>query len=236
MKKLQHLVYWTIIYTSRKIPFSRNFISYASLYFYRLWRGKKKFLFQGKSYYYFYHIYNQTFASERIVEISIAKNIVDDYKNKKILEIGNVLSHYFKVNHDVVDRFEQGKNVINEDVARFKMKRKFDLIVSISTMEHVGYIGDDIREPEKFELGIKNLKRHLKKGGVLFVTLPIFFNPYLTNKIKTKKMPFNEEYFLTRISYLNEWKEVSFKEALKSPGYDDEFANSNSLYIGIFKK
>ena len=25
---------------------------------------------------------------------------------KKILEVGNVLSHYFRINHDVVDKYE----------------------------------------------------------------------------------------------------------------------------------
>ena len=58
---------------------------------------------------------------------------------KNIFEVGSVLSHYFPINHDVLDKYEKGHGVINQDVVDFKPHNKYDLIVSISTLEHVGF-------------------------------------------------------------------------------------------------
>jgi len=50
-----------------------------------------------------------------------------------------VLSHYFAVKHDIVDKYEIAPSVVNEDLVNFKPGKKYDLIVSISTLEHVGW-------------------------------------------------------------------------------------------------
>jgi hypothetical protein len=67
---------------------------------------------------------------------------VKRYKERNILEIGNVLSHYFPVNHDIVDKYEKADGVINQDVVHFYSPKKYDLIVSVSTLEHVGWDED----------------------------------------------------------------------------------------------
>ena len=41
--------------------------------------------------------------------------------------------------HDVLDKYEKGNNVINDDVVSFSTEVKYDLIVSVSTLEHVGW-------------------------------------------------------------------------------------------------
>jgi hypothetical protein len=38
----------------------------------------------------------------------------------------------------VLDKYEQAPGVINEDVVSFSPPQKYDLIVSVSTLEHVG--------------------------------------------------------------------------------------------------
>jgi hypothetical protein len=100
---------------------------------------KQKFSFNGQKYAYFIHEYNTTYKNERAVEIPIFKNILDANSNKKILEIGNVLSHYFKINHKVVDKYEKSPGVINKDALTYQSKNKYDLILAISTFEHIGF-------------------------------------------------------------------------------------------------
>ena len=67
---------------------------------------------------------------------------------KKILEVGNILSHYFSVNHDIVDKYEKDVDVINQDIIDYHPNKKYDLIVSISSLEHVGE-DETPREPKK---------------------------------------------------------------------------------------
>jgi len=65
--------------------------------------------------------------------------MVRKYRGKNILEIGNVLSRHIKLEHDILDKYETAKGVINEDIVDFKSEKKYDLIISISTLEHVGW-------------------------------------------------------------------------------------------------
>jgi cyclopropane fatty-acyl-phospholipid synthase-like methyltransferase len=160
---------------------------------------------------------------------------VEKYKNKKILEIGNVLSHYIETAHDVLDKYELAPGVINEDVVDFRPKKKYDLIISVSTMEHVGWTYGEKRDSKKFLKGLNNLKSLLKKNGKIVVTFPVHYREDLTNLIRTNKMPLKEEYFLKRVSYLNDWKQIDKAEALAGAAYEGHFANANVLYVGMSK-
>src|SRR5579862_3955384 len=62
---------------------------------------------------YFYHRYNATWCCERAVEIPLICSFLESAKEQSTLEIGNVLAHYFPINHDVVDKFERGTFVFN---------------------------------------------------------------------------------------------------------------------------
>jgi hypothetical protein len=87
--------------------------------YYRLFKASRTFTFQGEVYRYFYHPYNITWRNERAVEVPIVWKIVNKYVGRNVLEVGNVLSHYFPVHHDVLDKYEKAKGVINEDVVEF---------------------------------------------------------------------------------------------------------------------
>ena len=109
-----------------------------SLDFYLSIRPPGYFFFRGEKLSYLRHAYNQAFENERTVEVPIIWDIVKKSGAARILEIGNVLQNYHpEARHDVLDKYEKGKGVINEDVAQFRPDKKYDLIVSISTMEHV---------------------------------------------------------------------------------------------------
>jgi len=81
----------------------------VSYLFYKLFRSSRTFTFNGKEYKYFIHTYNPTWRKERSVEIPIIKEIVRKFKGKEILEVGNVLSHYYPVNHDILDKYRKNK-------------------------------------------------------------------------------------------------------------------------------
>jgi hypothetical protein len=215
--------YWTTVF----IP------SYFKYIYYRLTDKSRTFRFKKYDYKYFNHWYNTTWNNERTIEIPIICRYLSENMDDNILEIGNVLSHYFKINHDVVDKYEKAEGVINEDVVDFQTSKKYNLIISISTLEHVGW--DEIpRDPEKIFSAIDNLKLHLAPEGKLVVTLPLGQNSILDNYLETGKIKFTENYYLRRITKSNKWKELnsgfySAKKPFQYPG-------AQVMFVGIYQK
>jgi hypothetical protein len=102
--------------------------------------------------YFFYHnkpleyntIHYQNF-SERAVEVPIVIDFLKQVgREKRILEVGNVLSNYAPLiaqqsdigKIDILDKFEQGIGIMNVDLMDFDTQ--YDVIISISTVEHIG--------------------------------------------------------------------------------------------------
>jgi len=204
------------------------------IYFiYRILGPWRKFKFRGRKYRYFYHLYNATWRNERSIEIPIIWEVVKGYYGKRILEIGNVLSHYFPVSHDILDKYENGKNVINQDVIDFRPLIKYNLIISISTLEHAGW-DENHRFPLKILQALKNLKKCLTPKGKMVVTLPLGYNPEMDKLLKESKIHFTKQYFLKRISRDNRWREVDSRDVYEAK-YDYPFPGANGLVIGIIK-
>ena len=192
----------------------------------------KTFRFDGKTYEYLYHMYNKTWKNERGVEIPIFRERLVRYQNKRILELGNVLAHYCPVHHDVVDKYEVAPGVINEDVVEFIPQQKYDLIVSISTLEHVGW-DEQPREPDKLLRTIEHLKeRCLAASGTIMASLPLGYNTYFDGLIENGQSPFTTQYFLKRISKKNYWIESDWEGCRTSP-YGRSVANA--LCIGVIR-
>ncbi len=197
----------------------------------KVFKPSRTFTFQGKTYRYFHHMYNTTWRNERAVEVPIVWKIVKNYQGKKILEVGNVLSHYFAVNYDILDKYEKGEKVINQDVVSFQSSKKYDLIVSISTLEHVGW-NEKPRDPTKILRAIKNLKRLLLPGGKMVITLPLDDNPKINELLEKGEMRFEKIYCLKRISRDNKWKELDWNNVRDSK-YGRPFPNANGLVVGV---
>lgn len=200
-----------------------------------LFHRKKTFTFQKKDYRYLYHRYNFAWKNERAVEVPIIWDFILEHSGKKILEVGNVLSHYFIIQHEVLDKYEEGDGIINEDVAIYSPQKKYDIIVSISTLEHVGW--DEIpRNDTKILPTIKNLKKLLNPGGKIMFTLPLgYYNPKLNQIINENKLQLTSCSFLMRISKDNQWKEVSERKA-KTLQYNAPYPNANGILIGKIEK
>ena len=142
----------------------------------------RRFRFNKRSYRYFYHSYSRTWENERAVEVPIIWSEIKKHEAQRTLEVGNVLSHYYSVHHEIVDKYEKAPGVTNVDIRNFDTSKDYDLIVSISTIEHVAY--DELtlegRESIEFEpleeavrIAIQNLKSHLSQGGEIVVTVTV---------------------------------------------------------------
>ena len=242
LKSLFVKLFLYFIYTP--ITYILTAISSVSIYF----KPKSFFPFQGKKLPYFYHRYNTTWKNERTVEVPIIMNYVKDFPNKRILEVGAVLIHYYPVKWDILDKYERGpsiwdildkygrgKEIINKDVIDFKPLNKYDLIISISTLEHVGF-DEDVKDQKKIIKAIKNLKEKcLNQKGRMIITMPIGYNPETDGLLFANKLGFDEKIFLKRIRKENQWKEISEKEA-RNIKYNQPFNSANSIVIGIIKK
>lgn len=215
-----------------------QYLGWPLLYYYKRFKSSRTFTFQGRNYKYFYHRLNTTWRNERAVEIPIIWEMMREYQEERILEIGNVLSRYFHIRHDVLNKYEKGENVINQDVFDFQLYKEYDLIVSISTLEHVDwYWYDNPRNysEKRILLVIKNLIDVLALRGKLVVTLPVDYNFRLDNLIKEGEIKFTNRYCLKRVSADNEWIEASW-EGIQNTKYGKPFPGANALIIGIIEK
>ena len=203
--------------------------------FYSLFYKNKKdfFLFDGEKLNYFYSKNAPTWANERCVEIAIFKKIIEkEWRvGKKVLEIGNTLSHYLDVYHFSVDKYEKGDRVINEDITTFKTGEKYDLILSISTLEHVGW-DENPKEVEKIKKAFR--RDLLKKEGLFIFSVPLHYNTYLDELIYKNQIKIDKKYFFNRVGK-NEWIQCS-EEETKITRYGSPFFAANSIMIGVIKK
>jgi SAM-dependent methyltransferase len=205
---------------------------------YPLWHLYFKFFprtfeFQSARYAYFLHDYNLTWCNERAVEIPIVWAEVDRRRGQRVLEVGNVLSHYFAVDHEVVDKFEKGGSVRNEDVASFRAEHPYDLIVSISTLEHIGW-DEEPQDAGKIARVIDNLSGQLAPGGRLVATLPLGYNPNLDAQLALGALAFNRCHYLKRLGMIR-WSQADWA-AVAGAGYGERWPGSRGLVIAIVER
>jgi SAM-dependent methyltransferase len=199
-------------------------------FYFKIFCSSRTFIFQGKPYSYFYHWYNVTWTNERAIEIPIIWDVVTEHSEMRILEVGNVLSHYFSVDHVILDKYEHAEGVINQDVVNFQPMHKYDLIISVSTLEHVGW-DENQCEPRKILLAIENLKRCLASGGTMVVTLPLGQNPAMDDLLGKGELRFTEQYFFKRVAEDNRWIEVDWTTVQETEC--ENYLSPNLLLVGF---
>ena len=197
------------------------------------------FIFNGKEYRYLKHNYNNTRENERTIEVPIFMDILKSRQKSSILEVGNVLNHYgCKIKRDIVDLGERGKGVINQDIRSFSPAKKYDLIVSISTFEH---IDENSCNPEQYTLdAFDNMKNLLAKDGNIWMTIPLSTNSHLDNLLKNKKLGTREEYFMLKDTInesMNIWMQVQdpVYERYKPPGLMLGFSKAGQVLISLLR-
>lgn len=126
--------------------------------------------------------YNTTALNERCFEAAIANawHMSNEMMDPRLLEVGNVMSHYGWSEHDVVDLFEVAPGVRNEDVR--ELTGEYDRILSISTVEHVGQ-SEGLPSEWGPHDAVWRMMDKLVHGGEMLLTVPFGQNPYLDGQI-----------------------------------------------------
>ena len=195
--------------------------------------AKAEFTFEGKSLPLFYHRYNMTWATERAVEVPVAGEFLRRFAGKSVLEVGNVTPHYLDTGHTILDKFESGPGIINEDIADFAPSERFDLILSVSTFEHIGFDDEaDGDSGKKISQAIATCRGLLAVGGQLVLTLPLGYNPALDRMIADGQLGSDRATFLKRTGRLA-WQAVDANTALASE-YGRPFPYANAVMIAQF--
>jgi hypothetical protein len=210
-------------------PVLTKSVHWANVTTYKLLGSHRTFAFEGRDLKYFYHRYNNTASNERAIEIPIARQFLRS--GQGVLEVGNVLNHYYPFPHDIVDKYEVAAGVTNCDIVEFESSKRYDLIISISTIEHVGW-DEPTKEPDKAIRAIERMKSLMAAQGDMIITLPGGYNPYLDEFLESTACRCQRHHRYQRMSWLNEWREVeSFSPGVR---YRHPYPFANSLHVLIF--
>jgi hypothetical protein len=205
--------------------------SYVRYPFVRKARAAERFPLGDRRIPYFIHHYNRAWRNERAVELALAFDFLDRYGSGRVLEVGNVLAHYGRSGHDILDKYESSPGVLNDDIVDLAPAEPYDALLSISTLEHVGW-DETPRDREKTVVAYQAMRKAVKNGGPMLLTCPVGQNDYLDEHIAQGRIDFPEIHYLKRVSKANDWEEVELKDVLGSR-YDHPYRNANALFIGI---
>jgi SAM-dependent methyltransferase len=174
--------------------------------------------------------------SERTVEIPFAYAYYLAHRGARTLEIGNVLANRFAMpeTYDVVDKYERGPRIRNEDVVGYSSDAPYDLIVSVSTLEHVGF-DEPEKDPGKPLAALRNLERLLAPGGRMLVTVPVAYNPAIDRILTEESFRFTRRHFLRRDSGWDCWSETTLDDALRRP-YGSRYACANAVAFLVLER
>lgn len=208
--------------------------AYALTFMYRKLFGVTRFFgYGGGRFQYFEHPYNRTWLNERALEIPIVRAEMQKHTPQDVLEIGNVTSHYFRFGHTVVDKYETRIGVLQQDVVDLELGRTFPLIISISTIEHVGW-DETPRVPGKHRTALEVLRRHLSPGGKIVITFALGYNPDLDEDLYAGQLDFDQVYYFKRLT-LENWQESTLEE-VRGAAYNNPFRAGNGLIVGFCRK
>jgi hypothetical protein len=197
-------------------------------YFNQLASIMKGYYYNGDFYHFYAHPYNATWTNERAVEIPIFKKLLQSVRGR-VLEVGNVMSHYQSVEHPVIDLFEEAPGVLNCDVLNYNPTNRYDLIISISTIEHVGK--DDEPRQEKAGEAIEHLKTLLTVGGRLVVSIPHGYNKYVDDMLPEL---FDYVYYLERVDQYA-WRQLTYS-MLKNTKYDTANGGAGVVAFAYYQR
>jgi hypothetical protein len=163
--------------------------------------------------------------TERCVEVPLGKQAVGERDPDGVLELGNVLGAAGVTGHTVVDKYEIGPGVLNVDIMDFDPDRRFDLAVSISTLEHVGF--DE--HPQDLSKGYSALTHLASLANDLLVTIPVGYNKALEGRFI--EGPFDRVELLVKTSRMAKWEQRPIRDAATIQ-YGAPYAYGNAVLVG----
>lgn len=186
------------------------------------------FLLDGLEYPYFRHPANNTRLNERIVEIPVIRRHVDS-AGDSMLEVGNVLGQYLGRRWPTVDLVEKETGVTNCDILDWK-GGPYDLVVSISTFEHIGLDYGE-KDPMRAIDAVIHCCGLLAPKGRFVFTVPLGYHPVLDEWLLNRWG--GTKRFLKRISADNRWRQGTTEE-VKGAKYGEPFKFANAIIVGEF--
>lgn len=195
------------------------------------------FTYRGQELQLYHHLHNYTWKNERAVEIAIAtpelKRAQD--QDESVLEVGRVLPHYVpNANWTVIDLVEAGPNVINADIVDFETTERFDLILSISTLEHVG-MDDGSKDESRVADAHARIRALLKPGGKAVVTYANGYNKYLDQLLLQPSAILDDLSVLVRTGRLGWSESTNPSAAIAEAVYGSPYRGGNVVTIGYLR-
>ena len=204
----------------------------------RMWRLRNRsrlrrqlragFAFKGRTYRFLVAEYNQTWCNERQVELPVALQALRRAAGPRILEVGNVLTHYSRIRHRVVDKYEKHPAARNEDFLEHA-EGPYDLIVSVSTFEHIGWDEPD-HDATKFVTALHHARQLLAPGGRLLVTVPLGYNPAVDAFVQQPAPGFTAGFLRRTGPGPGQWEEASTVRPSNHP-YGVGCANASAVAV-----
>ena len=154
-------------------------------------RGRPSFSLGADEFAYRDDWHNWTWLNERAVEIPIAAAALDRAGGRTAIEVGAVMTHYGDHSHRVVDKYEVGAGIERIDIFDLAPAPRYDLVLSVSTLEHVGW-DEPERDGELALRAAEHLKTLVAPGGELLITVPVDYHPRLDAAIRSGELQFDE--------------------------------------------
>ena len=193
--------------------------------------GVQTFRIDGRELPYVVHPYNETYRNERAVELAVAFDWLDRQPAGPTLEVGHVLGHYRDIpNHTVVDLYEPAPGVLNVDALTYAPETRFQSIVAISTLEHVGFDEDD-QDAGKTARLVDHLASLLVPGGELLVTFPLGYNRHLDDHLLAGTLGLDHVSIMRRTTTLGAWEQGTLEDVPRAR-YGFPFHHGNVIAVG----
>jgi SAM-dependent methyltransferase len=194
----------------------------------------RTFELAGRRYPYLFDRYKWSWLTERAVEVPLVRAVLKRRPEARVLEVGHVLGHYGAHDHLVVDRYEQAPGVLNRDVLELADLGEFDVVVSISTIEHVGW-DEDPRDPDQAARALHGLEQLLAPGGRLVVTVPVGYHAELDRALMSGAFRFASTHALRREKLGPHWLEADADDVWGTP-YDFLLYSARAVFIGEIER
>jgi hypothetical protein len=177
-----------------------------------------------------YDVSRFAWRSERTVELALGARALAAHPPQDVLEVGNVMSGFGHRGHNVVDKYEREPGVLNEDIVGFDPGRKYGLVLSFSTLEHVGR-DEEPRDPEKAARALHAVSDLVASDGALLVSIPVDYHRELEAAFVPGEV-FDDVVLLVRCSRLHHWEQRDLAE-LPAIRYDRPYPFANGLLVGV---
>jgi hypothetical protein len=174
--------------------------------------------------------------TERAIEVPIGLEFLRRARKAgaRVLEVGNVLGRSQGFDHVVLDKYEFGLEIVNDDICTYSPVRRFDAVLAISTLEHIG-----IDEPdgtiEKIVVALSNISsKVLTPGGIMFATLPVGYNRTFDEIVSESGGAPGRVRVMARTGLFNLWEErtsswVSCRLDALSPR--SRYSSAGAIYL-----